>query len=131
VYPVAIVHEWNTIPHLNDYEGDPEARPFTREELQRFLDYADEQVEKAVAATRKGALAAYRDATLFKVLYGWGLRRTEASKLGRCGLRPEPGGVGVRPVRDAQRPLRQGQAWSAAPAPERRFGDGVGGGGGG
>ena len=73
VYPVAIMHEWNTIPHLNDYEGDPEARPFTREELQRFLDYADEQVDRAVAAKRKGALAAYRDATLFKVLYGWGL----------------------------------------------------------
>ncbi|GAB7028599.1 site-specific integrase [Streptomyces sp. NPDC021749] len=30
---------------------------------------------------RKGALAAYRDATLFKVIYGWGLRRTETSKL--------------------------------------------------
>ena len=72
-HPVAIVHEWNTIPHLNDYEGNPEARPFTREELQRFLDYADEQVERAVRAKRKGALAAYRDATLLKVLYGWGL----------------------------------------------------------
>ena len=70
---MAIVHEWNTIPHLNDYEGDPEARPFTREELQRFLDYADEQVDRAVAAKRKGALAAYRDATLFKVHYGKGL----------------------------------------------------------
>jgi integrase/recombinase XerC len=80
-YPVAIVHEWNTIAHLNDYEGNPEARPFTREELQRFLDYADEQVDRAVRAKRKGVLAAYRDATLFKVLYGWGLRRTEASKL--------------------------------------------------
>ena len=72
---MVIVHEWNTIPHLNDYEGDPEARPFTREELQRFLDYADEQVDRAVAAKRKGALAAYRDATLFKVLYGCAGRR--------------------------------------------------------
>jgi site-specific recombinase XerD len=80
-FPVPIVHEWNTIAHLNDYEGDPEARPFTREELQRFLDYADEQVERAVRARRKGALAAYRDATVFKVIYGWGLRRTEAAKL--------------------------------------------------
>jgi hypothetical protein len=34
-----------------------------------------EQVERAVRARRKGALAAYRDATLFKVMYGWGLRR--------------------------------------------------------
>ncbi len=55
------------IPHLNDYEGDPEARPFTREEMQRFLDYADEQVDRAVAANRKGALTAYRDATLGSV----------------------------------------------------------------
>ncbi len=72
-HPVAIAHEWNTIAHLNDYEGSPEARPFTRAELQRFMDYADEQVERAVGSRRKGALAAYRDATLFKVIYGWGL----------------------------------------------------------
>jgi integrase/recombinase XerC len=72
-HPVPVCHEWNTITHLNDYEGDPEARPFTRQELQGFLDYADEQVERAVRARRKGALAAYRDATLFKVMYGWGL----------------------------------------------------------
>ena len=57
----------------NEYEGRPEARPFTREELQRFLDYADDQVDRAVRAKRKGALAAYRDATLFKVIYAWGL----------------------------------------------------------
>ena len=81
VHPVAICHEWNTISHLNDYEGNPEARPLSRVELQRFLDYADEQVERAVRAKRKGALAAYRDATLFKVIYGWGLRRTETAKL--------------------------------------------------
>ena len=80
-HPVAICHEWNTIAHLNDYEGDPEARPLTRQELQAFLDYADDQVDRAVRAKRKGALAAYRDATLFKVIYAWGLRRTETSKL--------------------------------------------------
>jgi site-specific recombinase XerD len=73
MHPEPICHEWNTIAHLNDYEGNPEARPFTREELQRFLDYADEHVERAVGAKRKGALAAYRDATLFKVVYAWGL----------------------------------------------------------
>ena len=103
-YPVAIVHEWNTIAHLNDYEGDPEARPFTRQELQRFFDYADGQVDRAVTAGRKGALAAYRDATLFKVLYGWGLRRTEASKLdvvdfGRNPAAAEFGGFGMLNVR--------------------------------
>ena len=45
----------------------------TREELQRFFDYADDQVERAARAKRKGALAAFRDATLFKVVYAWGL----------------------------------------------------------
>jgi hypothetical protein len=76
-----ICHEWNTIARLSDYEGDPEARPFTREELQRFLDYADDQVERAVRTKRQGALAAYRDATVLKVIYGWGLRRTETANL--------------------------------------------------
>lgn len=103
-HPVAICHEWNTIAHLNDYEGDPEARPFTREELQRFLDYADEQVARAVRARRKGALAAYRDATLFKVIYGWGLRRGEAARLdladfGRNPQAPAFGRYGTLNVR--------------------------------
>ncbi|GLY92524.1 tyrosine-type recombinase/integrase [Actinoallomurus iriomotensis] len=103
-HPVSIVHEWNTIAHLNDYEGNPEARPFTRQELQQFLDYADEQVDRAVRAKRKGALAAYRDATLFKVMYGWGLRRTETSKLdlvdwGRNPAAPEFGRYGMLNVR--------------------------------
>jgi hypothetical protein len=103
-YPVAICHEWNTIAHLNDYEGSPEARPFTREELQRFLDYADEQVERAVRSRRKGALAAYRDATIFKVIYGWGLRRTETARLdvadfGRNPRAPQFGRYGTLNVR--------------------------------
>jgi site-specific recombinase XerD len=104
MHPVAICHEWNTIAHLNDYEGSPEARPLTRQELQRFLDYADEQVDRAAKAQRKGALAAYRDATLFKVVYGWGLRRTETSKLdladwGRNPAAPEFGRYGMLNVR--------------------------------
>ncbi len=117
VHPVAICHEWNTISHLNDYEGDPEARPFTREELQRFFDHADDQVERALAGKRKGALAAYRDATLFKVLYGWGLRRTEAAKLdlldwGRNPAAPEFGRFGTCHV-------RHGKATRGSP-PRRR-----------
>jgi len=128
-HPVAICHEWNTIAHLNDYEGDPEARPFTRAELQRFLDYADDQVERAVKAKRKGALAAYRDATLLKVIYGWGLRRTETSRLdlvdwGRNPAAPEFGGYGMLHVRYGK--AKRGQP---PPAAQRRLGDGLGGGG--
>jgi integrase/recombinase XerC len=111
-HPVAICHEWNTIAHLNDYEGNPEARPFTRQELQRFLDYADEQVDRAVKSKRKGALAAYLDATLFKTVYGWGLRRTETSKLdlvdfGRNPAAPQFGRYGMLNVRYGK--AKQGQ----------------------
>jgi site-specific recombinase XerD len=120
VHPVAICHEWNTIAHLSDYEGDPEARPFTREELQRFFDFADDQVERAARSGRKGTLAAYRDATIFKVMYGWGLRRTETSKLdlvdwGRNPAAAEFGRYGLLNVRygkakRGQRPRRRNVA---------------------
>ncbi|MFZ0714005.1 tyrosine-type recombinase/integrase [Mycobacterium sp.] len=89
-FPVAICHEWNTIAHLNEYEGSPEARPLSREELQRFLDYADDQVQRAAKSKRKGSLAAYRDATLLKVVYGWGLRRNETAKLDLLGRGRNP-----------------------------------------
>ena len=49
---------------------------------------------------------------------------------GPGGLGPQPGGPGVRPVRDAERPLRQGEEGAAAAAAERGLGDGLGGGGG-
>jgi site-specific recombinase XerD len=104
VHPVAIFHEWNTVAHLNDYEGSPEARPFSREEVQAFFDYADDQVGRAARSGHKGTLTAYRDATLFKVLYAWGLRRTECSKLdvvdwGRNPAAPEFGRFGMLAVR--------------------------------
>ena len=99
-HPTQICHEWNTVAHLVDYEGDPARRPFTRNEVQVFLDCADDRVEKARRSRRKGTLAAYRDTTMFKVMYGWGLRINElcrlevvdllrnphAPELGRCGF---------------------------------------------
>jgi hypothetical protein len=71
-HPVQVCHEWNTVAHLVDYEGDPGRRPFTRQEMQDFLDCADDRVERARKSRRKGTLAAYRDATMFKTMYGWG-----------------------------------------------------------
>ena len=72
-HPVQICHEWNTASHLQDHEGRPGRRPLTREEIQLLLDSADRAVEDCLSLRRKGALAAYRDATLLKVMYGWGL----------------------------------------------------------
>ena len=83
-HPVQVCHEWNTLAHLTDYEGRPGCRPMTREECQALFDHADDQVERAVQYGRKGALTAHRDATVFKVIYGWGLRCTETSKLDRA-----------------------------------------------
>ncbi|MFE2026839.1 tyrosine-type recombinase/integrase [Streptomyces hygroscopicus] len=67
--------------HLEDYEGDAERRPLTGEECQALFDYADDRVEEAIRLGRKGALTAYRDATVFKTIYGWGLRCREVSRL--------------------------------------------------
>lgn len=79
--PVQICHEWNSATHVAEYEGRPQRRPLSRVELQAFFDAADDRVEQVAARGRKGWLAAFRDATLFKVVYGWGLRRREAVML--------------------------------------------------
>ena len=89
-HPVQICHEWNTVAHLAEDEGRPGNRPLSREELQLLFDYADERVARVRASGRKGWLAAFRDATLFKVAYAWGLRRREVSMLERCDLGRNP-----------------------------------------
>lgn len=87
-HPVQVCTEWNRARHVGDYEGDPRRRPFTPEELQAFFDHADGEVDRIRASGRKGALAAFRDAALLKVVYGWGLRRREAGMLDVADLHP-------------------------------------------
>lgn len=87
-HPAQVCTEWNRTRHVGDYEGDPRRRPFTAEELQTFFDHADGEVDRIRASGRKGALAAFRDAALLKVVYGWGLRRREAGMLDLADLRP-------------------------------------------
>jgi hypothetical protein len=70
-HPVQVFHEWNTARHTSDHEARPQVRPFTREELQGFFDFADDQVARARKLGRKGWVSAFRDATLFKVTYRW------------------------------------------------------------
>lgn len=117
VAPTQICHEWNTATHLADYEGRPERRPLTREELQAFFDAADERVDRVARSRRKGTLAAFRDAALFKVIYAWGLRRREAAMLDVVDFSanpaaPELGRLGVCHV-------RYGKATRGSP-PKRR-----------
>jgi integrase/recombinase XerC len=88
--PSQVCHEWNTVAHLNDYEGRPERRPLTYDEVQRLFDFADDRVEQITRSGRKGALAALRDAQMIKTCYAFGLRRTELSRLDLADLRPNP-----------------------------------------
>jgi site-specific recombinase XerD len=80
-HPVQVCHEWNTAVHVQEAEGDPSKRAFTVDELQAFFDHADEQVRRVRGRGRKGWLPVFRDATAFKVAYGFGLRRTETAML--------------------------------------------------
>ncbi|MBA3807303.1 MAG: tyrosine-type recombinase/integrase [Solirubrobacterales bacterium] len=102
--PALICHEWNTAAHVSEFEGRPGRRALTREELQRFFDFADDQVDRVAGNGRKGTLAAFRDATMFKVVYAWGLRRREAvmldiADLHRNAKAPQFGSCGALHVR--------------------------------
>ena len=79
--PQQIVDERNLIVHVAEFEAHPGRRPLSREELQAFFDHCDARVSGRRALKRKGSLAALRDATLFKTMYAWGLRRKECAKL--------------------------------------------------
>nr|WP_238428257.1 site-specific integrase [Frankia nepalensis] len=95
-HPVQVCHEWNTAVHVQDVEAEPVRRAFTVAELQALFDYADDQVAQARAAGRKGWLALFRDATLFKVAYSYGLRRREVAMLDLAdfGTNPHAGEFG-------------------------------------
>ena len=80
-HPVQICHEWNTVIHTSDHEGRPAVRPLSRAEVQALFDYADDLVDRARTSGRKGWLTLFRDATLFKLIYAFGLRRREAAML--------------------------------------------------
>jgi integrase/recombinase XerC len=116
-HPIQIVHEGNSASHVQESEGRPDKRAFTMDELQDFFDYADEQVTRARDRGRKGWLPAFRDATLFKVAYSYGLRRNETRMLdvvdlGRNPHGPELGDYGLIHV-------RYGKAKKGSP-PKRR-----------
>jgi hypothetical protein len=114
---VAVAEGLGDDAHVQDAESDPRKRAFTRDELQALFDYADDQVTVIRAAGRKGWLAAFRDATLFRVAYGYGLRRTETAMLDTADFganphAPEFGEAGICYV-------RYGKAMKGSP-PRRR-----------
>jgi hypothetical protein len=74
-----VCHEWNTAVYVQQAEGDPVKRAFTLDELQAFFDHADGQVRQVRSRGRKGWLPVFRDATLFKVAYGFDWPRCATS----------------------------------------------------
>ena len=114
VRPVQVIDERNAIAHNVEYEGRPGRRPLTREELVMFFDHCDARVSDRRARQRKGALAAFRDAALFKTIYAWGLRRQEAARLDLSDFSANPhrpsfgsyGSLSVRYGKAVSRALR-------------------------
>ena len=62
----------------------------THTELQDLFDAADDTVASIRAHHRKGWLPAFRDATMLKAAYGWGLRRRELLMLEVADFGPNP-----------------------------------------
>ena len=102
--PAQVITETNRARHVADDATGPAKRPFTRRELQDLFDLADLEIERVIASGRKGAVAAYRDAVLFKTAYAWGLRANEVTHLqtvdfSRNPRAPQFGDFGVLAVR--------------------------------
>jgi len=90
VAPVQVLHEWNTVARVSEFEGQPGRRPLTYDEVQALFDAADGRVGRARSLGRKGALVAMRDAAVLKTVYAYGLRRREAWGLDVADLRHNP-----------------------------------------
>lgn len=80
-HPAQVFFDWNTAAHVQEYDAKPTKRPYTREELDMLFTHADDEVERIGASSRKGWQAAYRDAVMMKVAYGYGLRFNELRHL--------------------------------------------------
>ncbi|MRH92349.1 tyrosine-type recombinase/integrase [Nocardia sp. SYP-A9097] len=88
--PTQILHEWNSIVHVTEFEGRPGRRALTYDEVQVLFDTADSEVERVRGLGRKGSIQALRNAVLLKTVYAYGLRRSEAVGLDLADLRTNP-----------------------------------------
>lgn len=88
--PTQILHEWNSVVHVNEFEGQPGRRALTYDEVQTLFDAADAEVEQIRRRARKDSLQALRNAVLLKTVYAFGLRRAETVGLDLSDLRTNP-----------------------------------------
>src|SRR5215472_18750132 len=102
--PAQVFFDWNAAPHVQEYDGRPTRRPYTREEISALFDHADDEVERIGKSGRKGWQAAYRDAVMMKIAYAYGLRFNELRHLQTVDFARNPharefGAFGVCKVR--------------------------------
>lgn len=102
--PQQVFHDWNSVVHVAEYEGDPRRRPLDYDEVQALFDAADGRVDQIRARRVKGVLPAMRDAALLKTVYAYGLRRqetvgTDGVDFRRCPKTPQFGQFGALNVR--------------------------------
>jgi len=88
--PSQICRPENMAVHTTEYEGRPPRRPLSRVELQDLFDAADDDVESIRAGSKKGWAPAFRDATMLKVTYAFGLRLQEVRMLEPADFSPNP-----------------------------------------
>ena len=106
-HPAQVFFDWNTAPHVQEHDGRPTKRPYTREELAALFDRADDEVERIGKSGRKGWQAAFRDAVMMKVAYGYGLRFNELRHLQTVDFARNPHAREFGRLRRLQGPLRQ------------------------
>jgi integrase len=116
-HPVQIAGPANLAVHTVDQEARPGRRPLTKTECQALFDAADERAETIRRSQAKGWAPAFRDATMLKVAYAWGLRRRELLMLERCDFAPNPKAVEFGSFGVCQ--VRFGKASNGSP-PRRR-----------
>jgi hypothetical protein len=90
--PAQILHEWNSVAHVAEFDGQPGRRPLTNDEVQALFDAADGRTEDKQTLGRKGALTAMRDSALLKAFYA-PVRR---DRPGRRSWAPSAAGVADR-----------------------------------
>jgi integrase/recombinase XerC len=126
-HPVQIASRANLPVHTVDTEASPGRRPLTKAECQALFDASDDRAATVRHKEVKGFVPAFRDATMLKVAYAWGLRRRELLMLERQDFGPNPkapefGAFGLCQVRfgkaaNGSPPRRRGvltvMGWSA------------------
>src|SRR4051794_14429897 len=115
--PGQLFDERNRVAHLDEFEGDPRRRPLTVDELEAFFAASEARIALAKRRGRKGSLQAWRDQAMFKVCFGWGLRRAELAMLDRTDFPGIASAAGVRRLRAVARASRQSKRGGA---PQRR-----------